>query len=124
MILTKKHAAKFAKQLSLQGLGEKIREHISCIAVTERNVPLLDTVLDKEIPDVDVTRAATGGGAPIELKANGTHVVLFKITFLDGMPLSFHKHLYPKRIADVITSTHEFCLSGALRHNRLLVGCA
>ena len=56
---------KFSKEVSLQGLGKEISDHLLGGAMKQCNVAIGDAILNKEVSNVDVTGLLPGGGAPI-----------------------------------------------------------
>jgi hypothetical protein len=72
----------------LQGLGEEIGEHLFCWAMLHADGFKANTVLDKEISNVDVPRVGATGFASVLLELDGTLVILVKNVFLENVPLA------------------------------------
>jgi hypothetical protein len=74
--MSKNDAAKLEEQSSLQWLGKEIGQHCFCGTVLYRHSFLHESVLDKEVTDINVPRLLTSQCSTILLQAHCTLIVL------------------------------------------------
>jgi hypothetical protein len=98
MTMTKKNGPDFPKQTALKRLLKEIGKHLVRGTVDDRNALGLETVLHKEITNVDVPGLLPAGCSTILLKSDSALVILIKNVFGKLVPLFGQKHPGPDSV--------------------------
>jgi len=98
MTMTKKNGPEFPKQTVLKRLRKEIGKHLVRGTVDNRNALGLETVLHKEITNVNVPGLLPAGCSTILLKSDSALVLLIKNVFGKLVPLFSQKHPGPDSV--------------------------
>ena len=104
---------KLPEEGALEGLREKIGEHMLGGAMDDGNVAALGVIGNKKVTDVNVAGALAAGGFAIACHLDGALVILVEQGGLDGVALGFHKHLDVEGVGQVVAGTDNFSFGGA-----------
>jgi hypothetical protein len=89
-----------------------------------RDIGICGSVLDPEIPNIDMAGLGTCQHPPNLLKFDGAFVVLFKETLGQNIPLRHKEQLHPQGVGQVVACTDNLGLCGALGHQLLFARLA
>jgi hypothetical protein len=98
MTMTEKNGPEFPKQTALKRLRKEIGKHLVRGTVDNRNVLGLETVLHKEITNVDMPGLLPAGCSTILLKSDSALVFLIKNVLGKLVPLLGQKHPGPDSV--------------------------
>jgi len=98
MTMTEKNGSEFLKQTALKRLRKEIGKHLVRGTVDDRNALGLETVLHKEITNVNVPGLVPAGCSTILLKSDSALVILIKNVFGKLVPLFCQKHPGPDSV--------------------------
>jgi hypothetical protein len=98
MTMTEKNGSEFPKQTALKRLRKEIGKHLVRGTVDDRNALGLETVLHKEITNVNVPGLVPAGCSTILLKSDSALVILIKNVFGKLVPLFCQKHPGPDSV--------------------------
>jgi hypothetical protein len=98
MTMTEKNGPEFPKQTALKRLSKVIGKHLVRGIVDDRNALGLETVLHKEITNVDVPGLLPAGCSTILLKPDSALVILIKNVFGKLVTLFGQKHPGPDSV--------------------------
>jgi len=96
--MTEKNGLEFPKQTALKRLRKEIGKHLVRGTVDNRNALGLETVLRKEITNVDVPGLLPAGCSTILLKPESALVILIKNVFGKLVTLFGRKHSGPDSV--------------------------
>jgi hypothetical protein len=80
---------------TLQWLREEVADHLIGWAILDTQLTILDSIANKEVPNVDMMGAMAAGCPTILFQQHGTHVVLIHNVVIHSVPLSFHEVAHP-----------------------------
>jgi hypothetical protein len=86
--MTEKNGTEFPKQTALKRLRKEIGKHLVRGTVGNRNALGLETVLHKEITNVNVPGLLPAGCSTILLKSDSALVILIKMFSVSSYPCS------------------------------------
>jgi hypothetical protein len=98
MTMTEKHGPEFPKQTTLKRLRKEIGKHLVRRIVDNRNALRLETVLHKELTNVDVPGLLPARCSTILLKSDSALVILIKNVFGKLVPSFGQKHSGPDSV--------------------------
>ena len=98
MTMTEKNGPEFPKQTVLKRLRKEIGKHLVRGTVDNRNALGLETVLHKEITNVNVPGLLPAGCSTILLKSDSALVLLIKNVFGKLVPLFSQKYPGPDSV--------------------------
>jgi hypothetical protein len=124
MGFAKENGPEFAKEGTLERLGEKIGKHVGGWTMDNADVMTFGVIGDEEVSDVDVAGALAARSFAIHFHFDGAFVVLVEDGRGGGKTLSGQKHFDVKGIGEVVTGANEFGLGGAFSVDVLLFGFA
>jgi hypothetical protein len=79
------------KQLSLQRLCEEIRQHFFSCTIFHHNFLFVNSILNEEIPNVNVSCSFTTGTSSVPFQQNGNPVVLIQYIVVYVQTLVFEE---------------------------------
>jgi len=98
MTMTEKNGPEFPKQTALERFCEEIGKYFVRGTVDDRNALGLETVLHKEITNVDVPGLLPAGCSIFLHKSDSALVILIKNVFGKLVPLFSQKHPGPDSV--------------------------
>ena len=98
MTMTEKNGPEFPKQTALMRLRKEIGKHLVRGTVDDRNALGLETVLHKEITNVNVPGLLTAGCSTIHFKLDSALVIQIKNVFGKLVTLFGQKHPGPDSV--------------------------
>ena len=105
---------KFLEKVTLEGFRKEIRDHNSSRAMHKVDFSVGNSILDEEIPNVDISGLLSGRCSAISFHLHGTHVVLVKIAIVDFVTLRLNEISGPDGLGKKIAGPDEFCFGRTL----------
>ena len=90
----------------LERISKEFRDHFVSQSMLEVQLPWLDAISDKEVPNVDMAFLLATGGATISINTHGGLILMKQDVFLDRVSLCLKEVHGPDALRSRVVRTH------------------